>query len=185
MAGFDWVPDALVDLSRHRAFHQRPGDLSHQARSQSTNLGVGGHTLGACSAIYQTSTAYHTVAEGTNVRYWEPPLRFCSDTGCVRPAETGFQQIFQLAEEVCDRADQKRPAARDHSGEAHHAPADWRTLCRVALQEGEIWKLPAVCERARRAVIDRICELGTKATRVEREELDSALRKLCLHECKC
>jgi hypothetical protein len=57
-------------------------------------------------------------------------------------------------------------------------------LCRAALQEKDPARLTEACERARRAIIDRICELGTKATRAEREELDGALRKLCLHECK-
>ena len=63
-------------------------------------------------------------------------------------------------------------------------PAEWERLYREAFQELDAEKVPEICDRARRAINDRLTELaGERLTaEKEREQLLEALRKLLLHE---
>ena len=64
---------------------------------------------------------------------------------------------------------------------------DWKVLYRAALQELDPKKVGEVCERARRAINDRVTELAAEPTAAkekedERERLMEALRALVIHE---
>lgn len=63
-------------------------------------------------------------------------------------------------------------------------PAEWERLYREAFQELDAEKLPELCDRARRAINDRLLELAAQniAAEKEREQLFEALRALLIHE---
>jgi hypothetical protein len=65
-------------------------------------------------------------------------------------------------------------------------PSEWETLYREALQERDNEKLADVCDRARRAINDRLTALAAQkiAAEEEREQLYDALRRLLIHEKK-
>jgi len=65
-------------------------------------------------------------------------------------------------------------------------PVEWEALYQKALQELDAKKVGEVCERARRAINDRLTELAaqTTAAEEERERLMEALRTLVIHEHK-
>lgn len=179
-----WSP-GLIGRCENRHRRANPA-IRHIAGVPGSLMRVG--TVTTCRtkpALYRFLTFLTAWGRGgPNVRHTNAELCSHPDRAGARRVEAGFQHIFRLTEEICERADQKRPPASVRSLEAQDISADWRMLCRAALQERDPKRLPVTCERARRAVIDRICELRTKATRPEREELDGALRKICLHERK-
>ena len=64
---------------------------------------------------------------------------------------------------------------------------EWEPLYRAALQELDAEKVREVCERARRAINERLTELAAHPTAAEkkeeeRERLMDALRALVIHE---
>jgi len=64
---------------------------------------------------------------------------------------------------------------------------NWEVLYRAALQELNTKKVGEACERARRAINDRVTELAAEPTagkekEEERERLMEALRALVIHE---
>lgn len=63
-------------------------------------------------------------------------------------------------------------------------PAEWERLYREAFQETDAQKVVELCDRARRAINDRLTELAgqSAAAEKEREELFEALRSLLIHE---
>ena len=63
-------------------------------------------------------------------------------------------------------------------------PTEWEKLYREAVQELDHEKLPEMCDRARRAIDDRLTDLAGQmiATEKEREQLFEALRNLVIHE---
>ena len=63
-------------------------------------------------------------------------------------------------------------------------PAEWEELYRQALQELAAERVCVACERARRAINDRLIELAAHTTHSEkeRERLFEALRGLVIHE---
>jgi len=63
-------------------------------------------------------------------------------------------------------------------------PSEWEQLYREAFQELDAEKLPELCDRARRAINERLMELSaqTLAAEKEREQLFEALRTLLIHE---
>jgi len=63
-------------------------------------------------------------------------------------------------------------------------PAEWEQLYREAFQELDAENLPELCDRARRAINERLMELSaqTLAAEKEREQLFEALRTLLIHE---
>jgi hypothetical protein len=64
-------------------------------------------------------------------------------------------------------------------------PIRWMSAYAAALQEQDPEKLPTLCDEARRAINDRILELGSKLhDSSEREQLEEALRQLTIHETK-
>jgi hypothetical protein len=65
-------------------------------------------------------------------------------------------------------------------------PSEWETLYREALQERDDEKVAEVCERARRAINDRLTKLAAQkiAAETEREQLFEALRRILIHEHK-
>ncbi len=65
-------------------------------------------------------------------------------------------------------------------------PSEWEPLYREALQERDNEKLADVCDRARRAINDRLTELAAQriTAEAEREQLYDALRRLLIHEKK-
>jgi hypothetical protein len=65
-------------------------------------------------------------------------------------------------------------------------PSEWETLYREALREQDTENVAEVCERARRAINDRLIELAAQKTTLEkeREQLFEALRRLLIHEQK-
>ena len=64
--------------------------------------------------------------------------------------------------------------------------AEWERLYREAFQEPDAEKVPELCDRARRAINDRLIELCAQASAFEkeRERLFEALRALVIHETK-
>jgi len=65
-------------------------------------------------------------------------------------------------------------------------PSDWETLYREALQERDNERVADVCDRARRAINDRLTEMAAQriTAEAEREQLYEALRRLLIHEHK-
>ena len=64
-------------------------------------------------------------------------------------------------------------------------PTDWKTLYEAALRERDPAKLAEACQRARRAIHDRVLELGTqRGYEIVIAELEEALRQLVAHESK-
>jgi len=63
---------------------------------------------------------------------------------------------------------------------------EWKRLYREALRQRTSEKAAEVCERARRAINDRLIELAAEgsAAEKEREQLLEALRNLLIHETK-
>ncbi len=63
-------------------------------------------------------------------------------------------------------------------------PLEWEMLYREALHEQDDERVPEICDRARRAINDRLTELAGQriATEKEREQLYDALRRLLIHE---
>jgi len=62
---------------------------------------------------------------------------------------------------------------------------DWKSVYQTAIGERDPTKVPELCEKARRAINDRILELGTQsADTLERRELEEFLRRLVAHEAK-
>ena len=63
-------------------------------------------------------------------------------------------------------------------------PLEWEMLYREALDERDDEMLPEVCDRARRAINERLTELAKQkiAAEKEREQLYDALRRLLIHE---
>ena len=61
---------------------------------------------------------------------------------------------------------------------------DWEVAYREALRETDGAKVTDACERARRAINDRLTELAAEKIAVEQEQerLFGALRELLLHE---
>ena len=65
-------------------------------------------------------------------------------------------------------------------------PLEWKMLYREALHEQDDEKVHEICDRARRAINERLTELAAKriAIEEEREQLYDALRRLLIHENK-
>lgn len=65
-------------------------------------------------------------------------------------------------------------------------PLEWEMLYRDALHEQDDERVPEVCNRARRAINERLSELAAQkiAAEEEREQLYDALRRLLIHENK-
>ncbi len=62
---------------------------------------------------------------------------------------------------------------------------DWKAPYHAAIREQDPAKLPSLCGEARRAINDRILQLGSQsADTLERRELEEALRRLVAHEAK-
>lgn len=62
-------------------------------------------------------------------------------------------------------------------------PVEWERTYKEAFEEADAEKVPEICDRARRAIDDRLVELGAWSTaEKERERLREALRKLLLYE---
>jgi uncharacterized protein HemY len=63
-------------------------------------------------------------------------------------------------------------------------PLEWEMIYREALREQDDEKVHEVCDRARRAINDRLTELAAQkiAAEKEREQLYDALRRLLIHE---
>jgi hypothetical protein len=64
--------------------------------------------------------------------------------------------------------------------------AEWEAHYRAALQETDAAKVPEACERARRAINERLIELAGRTSEVdgERNQLLEALRTLFVHQYK-
>ena len=64
--------------------------------------------------------------------------------------------------------------------------SEWETLYLEALHEQDPEKVAEVCERARRAINDRLIELAAQkiVSETQREQLFDALRRLLIHEHK-
>ncbi|MFZ1918043.1 MAG: hypothetical protein WAU58_10755 [Terriglobales bacterium] len=64
--------------------------------------------------------------------------------------------------------------------------SEWESLYRDALQEPDDERVAEICDRARRAINDRLTELAAQkiAAENEREQLYEALRRLLIHEKK-
>ena len=64
-------------------------------------------------------------------------------------------------------------------------PTDWKTLYEVAVREQNPAQLEDLCERARRAIHNRVLELEENpADAREKGELEEALRQLTIHKYK-
>jgi hypothetical protein len=64
-------------------------------------------------------------------------------------------------------------------------PIDWKTQYQTAIRELDPRQKPALCERARHAIHERLLEQGRQhPDATEREELEEALRQLTLHKYK-
>jgi len=63
-------------------------------------------------------------------------------------------------------------------------PTEWEQLYAEAFHELDAEKVPELCDRARRALNDRLCELSKLGAHAqqEREQLFEALRTLLLYE---
>jgi hypothetical protein len=62
-------------------------------------------------------------------------------------------------------------------------PTDWKTPHQAAMREQDPAKLPDLCEKARRAIFERLTDSTRNfADEIEREELDQASRELTLRE---
>ena len=63
---------------------------------------------------------------------------------------------------------------------------DWQALSKAALKERDSVRIPEACEKARRAIFERLMEIERPSQAAvhakEIQALDNASRQLCLYE---
>lgn len=90
-------------------------------------------------------------------------------------AEGGFRDIVRVTEEVCRGSERKQP---------YGCARRWEALFEEAMAERDPAKVVAACERARHAIVEQICAFHGAGPWGAVDELNQALRELCVHEYK-